>query len=411
MPAHDTVQPIRTKYAALREQMTERLRRHWAAAEAMALGRGGITAVSVAIGMSRTTITRGIRELRGAGHTEDEEALPPGRSRRPGGGGKPLTQTDPTLLADLEALVEPSTRGDPQSPLRWTCTSTRKLAEQLQARGHRVGARTVAALLRGRGYSLQGNRKTKEGGSHPDRDAQFGHIAGRVRAFQRRGQPVVSVDAKKKELVGDFKNGGREWRPGGAPEEVKVHDFEDKKLGKAIPYGVYDVTANRGWVNVGVDHDTARFAVAALRRWWEEMGSKLYPDAAELLITADGGGSNGSRCRLWKVALQGLADETGLRLSVCHLPPGTSKWNKIEHRLFCHITQNWRGRPLRSLEIIVGLIGGTTTGTGLVVRAELDPRPYQRGIVVSDEELAAVRMRRAAFHGEWNYTILPRKAR
>lgn len=411
MPVHDTVPSIRSKFAALRPQMTERLRRHWAAAEAMALGRGGITAVAAATGMSRTTITRGISELREPGPAGGDEVLLPGRSRRPGGGGKPLTRTDPTLLADLDALVEPTTRGDPQSPLRWTCTSTRKLAEQLRAKGHRVGERTVAALLKGRGYSLQGNRKTREGGSHPDRDAQFRHIAGRVCSFQRRGRPVVSVDAKKKELVGDFKNGGREWRPAGAPEEVKVHDFEDKALGKAIPYGVYDVTANRGWVSVGIDHDTARFAVEALRRWWEEMGAKRYPAATELLITADGGGSNGSRCRLWKVALQELADATGLRLSVCHLPPGTSKWNKIEHRMFCHITRNWRGRPLRSLEIIVNLIGGTTTSTGLSIRAELDTKSYPKGITVSDEELAAVRIRKASFHGEWNYTISPRPVR
>jgi transposase len=408
MPDSDTVQLIRSRFEALRPQMTERLRRHWAAAEATALGRGGITAVAAATGMSRTTITRGIRELRAAEASGGDTDVPPGRSRRRGGGRRPLTQTDPTLLADLEALVEPSTRGDPQSPLRWTCTSTRKLAEALRRKGHRIGERAVAALLKRRGYSLQANRKTREGGSHPDRDAQFRHIAARARAFQRRGQPVVSVDAKKKELVGELKNGGREWRPKGSPEGVKVHDSQDKRLGKAIPYGVYDLAADQGWVSVGVDHDTARFAVEALRRWWREMGSKRYPEAAELLVTADGGGSDGVRCRLWKVALQELADETGLRISVCHLPPGTSKWNKIEHRLFCHITQNWRGRPLRSLEVIVSLIGGTTTSTGLVVRAELDPRPYAKGVTVSDAELAAVRIRRAKFHGGWNYTSSPR---
>jgi Rhodopirellula transposase DDE domain len=411
MPAHDAVQSIRTKFAALRPQMTERLRRHWAAAEAMALGRGGITAGSGATGMSRTTITQGIRELRRPGPAGGEEALPPGRSRRPGGGGKPLTRTDPTRLADLDALVEPSTRGDPQSPLRWTCTSTRKLAERLQAQGHRVGAGTVAALLKRRGYSLQGNRKTKEGGSHPDRDAQFQYIARRARSFQHRRQPVVSGDAKTKELVGEYKNGGREGRPKGTPEEVKVSDFQDKQLGKAIPYGVYDVAADQGWISVGVDHDTARFAAEALRRWWEEMGSKRYPEARELLVTADGGGSNGSRNRLWKVALQELADATGLEVAVSHFPPGTSKWNKIEHRLFCHDTQNWRGRPLRSLEIIVRLIGSTTTSTGLVVRAELDPKPDATGLKVSDEELAAVRIKTAKFHSEWNYTISPRDRR
>jgi hypothetical protein len=411
MPPHDPVPSIRTKFAALRPQMTGRLRRHWAAAEAMALGRGGITAVSAATGMSRTTITRGIRELRGAGTARDEVSLPPGRSRRPGGGGKPLTRTDSTPLADLDALVEPSTRGDRQSPLRWACTGTRKLAERLRSKGHRVGERTVAALLKGRGYSLRGNRKAREGGSHPDRDAQFGHIAGRVRSFRRRGQPVVSVDAKKKELVGDSKDGGREWRPAGSPEGVKVHDFEDKSLGKAIPYGVYDVTANRGRASVGIGHDTARFAAEALRRWWEEMGARRHPDATGLLITADGGGSNGSRCRLRKVALQESADATGLRLSVSHLPPGTSEGNKIEHRMLCHIAQNWRGRPLRSLAIIVSLIGGTTTSAGLSIRAELDTKPYPKGIVVSDEELAAVRMRKASSHGEWNYTISPKKVR
>jgi transposase len=407
MPNSDSVHRIRTKFEALRPLMGERLRRHWAAAEAASLGRGGITAVATATGMSRTTITQGLREL--APRTPDAAvpALPPGRSRRVGGGRRPLTQTDPTLLSDLNGLVDPTTRGDPQSPLRWTCKSTRRLAQHLREKGHRIGERAVAALLKGQGYSLQGNRKTNEGASHPDRDAQFEHIAKRVRSFQRRGQPVVSVDAKKKELVGDYKNGGREWQPSGTPEAVKVHDFQDKTLGKAIPYGVYDVSTNRGWVSVGVDHDTARFAVEALRRWWREMGSATYPKATELLVTADGGGSNGSRNRLWKVALQGLADETGLRISVCHLPPGTSKWNKIEHRLFCHITQNWRGRPLRSLEIVVSLIGGTTTRTGLVVRAELDPRPYEKGITVSDEELAAVRITRAKFHGEWNYTISP----
>jgi hypothetical protein len=409
MPDTATVQSLRTKFEALRPQMTERLRRHWAATEATALGRGGITAVAAATGMSRTTITRGIRELGEPAVPGSDADLPPGRSRRPGGGRKPLTQTDPTLLADLDALVEPSTRGDPQSPLRWTSTSTRRLAEALRRKGHRIGERAVAALLKDQGYSLQANRKTKEGGSHPDRDAQFRHIAARARAFQRRGQPVVSVDAKKKELVGDFRNGGREWRPKGTPEAVRVHDFQDKRLGKAIPSSVYDVAANQGWVSVGIDHDTARFAVEALRRWWRAMGSGRYPGATELLVTADSGGSNGSRCRLWKVALQELADETGLRISVCHLPPGTSKWNKIEHRLFCHITQNWRGRPLRSLEVIVSLIGGTTTSTGLVVRAGLDPRPYAKGVTVSDAELAAVRIRRAKFHGDWNYTISPRR--
>lgn len=399
MPDTDTVQSIRTKFEALRPQMTERLRRHRAATEATALGRGGITAVAAATGMSRTTITRGIRELGEPGVPGSDADLPPGRSRRRGGGRKPLTETDPTLLADLNARAEPSTRGDPQSPLRRTCTSTRRLAEGLRRKGHRIGERAVAALLKDRGYSLQANRKTKEGGSHPDRDAQSRHIAARAGASQRRGQPVVSVDAEEKERVGDFRDGGREWRPKGSPEAVRVHDSQDKRPGKATPYGVYDVAADQGWVSVGIDHDTARFAVEALRRRWREMGPGRYPGAAELPVTADGGGSNGVRCRLWEVALQELADETGLRIAVCHLPPGTSKGNKIEHRLFCHITQDWRGRPLRSLEVIVSLIGGTTTSTGLVVRAELDPRPYAKGVTVSDAERAAVRSGRRCGSG------------
>ena len=394
MPDTDTVQSIRTKFEALRPLMSERLRRHWAAAEAASLGRGGITAVATATGMSRTTITQGLRELAPTTPDPAVPALPPERSRRVGGGRRPLTQTDPTLLSDLNGLVDPSTRGDPQSPLRWTCKSTRRLAQDLRVKGHRVGERTVAALLKGQGYSLQGNRKTNEGGTHPDRDAQFEHIARRVRSLQRRGQPVVSVDAKKKELIGDYKNVGREWQPRGAPEAVKVHDFEDKKLGKAIPYGVYDVSANRGWVSVGVDHDTARFAVEALRRWWREMGSVTYPKATELLVTADGGGSNGSRNRLWKVALQGLADDLGLRVLVCHFPPGTSKWNKVEHRLFSFITQNWRGRPLASREAVVNLIAATTTGTGLVVEAALDTATYDTGIKVSDAEMARLKLER-----------------
>ena len=301
------------------------------------------------------------------------------------------------------------TRGDPQSPLRWTCKSTRKLAEALCQQGHAVGYRTVAALLGELGYSLQSNRKAREGASHPDRNAQFQHISDQVRRFQRRGQPVVSVDTKKKELVGDFKNVGREYQPAGCPEEVRVHDFQDKESGKAIPYGVYDLTANQGWVSVGIDHDTARFAVESLRRWWDNMGSQVYPEAKELLVTADSGGSNGSRVRLWKVAVQELADATGLRIKVCHFPPGTSKWNKIEHRMFCHITENWRGRPLRSREVIVNLIGSTRTEAGLRIEAALDTNSYPKGVEVSDEEMAGVRIKRDKFHGDWNYTISPRK--
>jgi hypothetical protein len=307
----------------------------------------------------------------------------------------------------LEDLVEPTTRGDPESPLRWTCKSTRRLAEQLRRQGHRVAERTVAKLLIAAGFSLQSNRKTKEGGHHPDRDAQFQHINDRVLAFQRRDQPVISVDTKKKELVGNFKNFGREWRRAGHPLEVRVHDFIDRDKGRAIPYGVFDLTNNQGWVSVGIDHDTAFFAAEAIARWWRKMGRKRFPKARQLLITADGGGSNGSRCRLWKVALQQLADRIGLDLSICHFPPGTSKWNKIEHRLFCHITQNWRGKPLVSHQVIVNLIAKTTTRTGLRVRAELDTQHYPIGIKVSDEQLAQVRIKTDGFHGDWNYDIIP----
>jgi Rhodopirellula transposase DDE domain len=331
------------------------------------------------------------------------------RVRRLGGGRKTLAEHDPLLLKDLEALVDPVTRGHPQSPLRWTCKSARKLAEGLQQQGHRVGYRTVAGLLGELGYSLQSNRKEREGASHPDRNAQFEYISDQVRRFQRRGQPVVSVDTKKKELVGDFKNSGREYHPEGHPEGVRVHDFLDKELGKAIPYGVYDMTANEGWVSVGIDHDTARFATETLRRWWANMGSKVYTKAKGLLVTADSGGSNGSRVRLWKVAVQELADAAGLRIKVCHFPPGTSKWNKIEHRMFCHITENWRGRPLRSLGVIVNLIGNTRTDAGLRIDAGLDTGRYPKGIEVSDEEMAGLRIKGDDFHGDWNYTISPRR--
>jgi hypothetical protein len=307
----------------------------------------------------------------------------------------------------LEELVEPLTRGDPESPLRWTCKSTSHLAEELTQQGHAVSPRTVGRLLNADGYSLQSNRKTKEGESHPDRNAQFEHINLTVKQFQQRGQPVISVDAKKKELVGAFENGGREWQPKGEPEEVQVHDFPDPALGKAIPYGVYDLSENQGWVSVGIDHETARFAAEAVRRWWKKMGSKRYRDARELLITADGGGSNGSRCRLWKVALQDLAVRLEIPIHVCHFPPGTSKWNKIEHRMFCHITQNWRGRPLVSHEVIIQLIANTKTQAGLKIRAELDAGRYPTGIKVTDAELAALNLHRADFHGEWNYRLLP----
>jgi Rhodopirellula transposase DDE domain len=401
------VERTRHKYESLNPLLNERLRRLWAATEAREIGWGGVTVVALATGLSPTTVRAGVQEL-SQGSEGPASAQAPS-IRRPGGGRKPVTEHDTGLLKDLEALVDPVTRGDPQSPLRWTCKSTRKLAEGLKQQGHTVGYRTVAALLGELGYSLQSNRKAREGESHPDRNAQFEYINEQVRRFQRRGQPVVSVDTKKKELVGDFKNGGREYQPEGQPEEVRVHDFKDKELGKAIPYGVYDLAANQGWVSVGIDHDTARFAAESLRRWWNNMGSKVYPRAKGLLVTADSGGSNGSRVRLWKVAVQELADATGLRIKVCHFPPGASKWNKIEHRMFCHITENWRGRPLRSLEVIVNLIGNTRTEAGLRIEAGLDTGSYPRGVEVSEEEMAGLRIKGDDFHGEWNYTISPRR--
>jgi len=386
--------------------MDERSRRQWAAAEACELGWGGVTAVARATDLSRTTISAGLRELELPAKQRSVEGM---RVRRPGGGRKMLIETDPGLLAALEALIEPVTRGDPESPLRWTCKSTRRLADELTRKRHPVGANTVAALLRRGGYSLQANRKTREGAGHPDRDAQFKHINAQVRRFQNRDQPAISVDTKKKELIGDFKNAGREWRPRGEPEEVRVHDFLDKNLGKAIPYGVYDMINNQGWVSVGIDHDTAQFAVNSIRRWWQRMGRRRFPRATQLLITADGGGSNSSRSRLWKVSLQALADQLGLCLHVCHFPPGTSKWNKIEHRLFSFITQNWRGRPLVSHQTVVNLIAGTTTRTGLIVKAALDTNRYETGVKVTEEELKRLRLTPHRFHGDWNYQLTPRK--
>ncbi len=397
----DAERELREKVTALLPYLNERQRRLFLAVEARALGHGGVARVARAAGVSRPTIQQGLRELAGAG-------APTERVRRAGGGRKSLTERDPALLTDLEALVDPDTRGDPMSPLRWTCKSTRQLAGALQERGHRVGYRTVAALLDQAGYSLQAAAKTLEGTQHPDRDAQFRYLNDQVKAFLAAGQPVVSVDAKKKELVGAFKNGGREWQPTGQPELVSAHDFPDKHLGKAIPYGVYDVGRNAGWVTVGRDHDTATFAVASLRRWWRAVGVDAYHGAERLLICADGGGSNGYRVRLWKVELQQFADDSGLAVTVCHLPPGTSKWNKIEHRLFAHISMNWRGRSLVSHEVIVELIGATTTASGLRVQAELDPGAYPTKVKVSDAELARVQLAPHAFHGEWNYTITPR---
>ena len=403
MPRDDLEASVRPRFLDLADTLNERQRRLWAAAEAKVLGYGGISRVARATGVSRRAIHAGVAELaRGAA-----DGLREGRVRRPGAGRKPLTQLQLGLVAALEALVEPTCRGDPESPLRWCCKSVRRLAGQLRQQGFRVGRQKVAELLQDLDYSLQANGKTREGSTHPDRDAQFEYIAARVHDFQARKQPAISVDTKKKELVGDFKNNGREWRPQGQPAEVRVHDFVDKKLGKAIPYGVYDLAANTGWVSVGIDHDTAVFAVETIRRWWRNLGQPLYPEATELLITADGGGSNGTRCRLWKVALADLVNETGLSISVCHYPPGTSKWNKIEHRLFSQIGINWRGRPLTSREVIMQLIGGTRTETGLVVRAELDEGLYPTGVKVTNQQLKAINLHRADFHGEWNYTIKP----
>jgi Rhodopirellula transposase DDE domain len=403
MQRDGTEASIRQRFLDLADTLNERQRRLWAAAEAKVLGYGGISRVARATGVSRRAIHAGVAELaRGAA-----DGLPEGRVRRPGAGRKPLTQLQLGLVAALEALVEPTCRGDPESPLRWCCKSVRRLAGQLRQQGFRVGRQKVAELLQDLDYSLQANCKTREGGTHPDRDAQFEYIAARVNDFQARKQPAISVDTQKKELVGDFKNNGREWRPQGQPAEVRVHDFVDQKLGKAIPYGVYDLAANTGWVSVGIDHDTAVFAVETIRRWWRNLGQPLYPEATELLITADGGGSNGTRCRLWKVALADLVNETGLSISVCHYPPGTSKWNKIEHRLFSQIGINWRGRPLTTRELIVHLICDTRTETGLVVRAELDEGRYPTGVKVTNQQLKAINLHRADFHGEWNYTIKP----
>ena len=406
MATIETIDTLRGKYRTLHPFLSERARRLWAASEAATLGWGGVAAVAEATGISRKTIKLGISKLEAIkeGRLDD---LPPVRSRRPGGGRPRLSKADRTLVHDLEQLVEPTTRGDPESPLRWTCKSTRKLAAALGSQGHQVSHDTVATLLGELGYSLQANRKTREGKQHPDRDAQFQYINRKVRRFQSDKQPVVSVDTKKKELVGDYKNSGREWNPPGSPERVRTHDFPDKELGKVIPYGVYDLTANEGWVSVGIDHDTSQFACETLRRWWRRMGSRTYPHATRLLITADSGGSNANRSRLWRLSLQQLADQTGLMIVVCHFPPGTSKWNKIEHRMFCHISENWRGRPLASRSVVVSLIGSTKTRTGLRVRAELDANSYETGIKVSDEELAKVRLRKDRFHGNWNYSIAP----
>lgn len=403
MAEASVVEWIREKYAAIVSDLDERGRRRWAAAESRSLGWGGITAVALATGISDRTIRTGIKEL------DDPEAAPSNRQRQPGAGRRTREAEQPGLADALEELVESGTRGDPMSPLRWTCKSTRTLADELQRQGFLVSCNTVRQLLRTRGYSLQGNRKTVEGKQHEDRDAQFIHINRRVKACQRRGQPAISVDTKKKEPLGNMKNPGRTYRRKGDPIRVKTHDFPDKALGKAVPYGVYDIANNEAGVLVGISHDTAEFAVSAIRRWWQEMGRQRYPKAKRLLVTADCGGSNSPRTRLWRWVLQQFADETGLTIELCHYPPGTSKWNKIEHRLFCHITRNWQGVPLETHEIVVQLIGATKTDQGLEVHAWLDEATYEKSRQVSDTDLATVRIKRNKFHGEWNYEIIPRK--
>ena len=401
MPDAQVVEWIRQKYAAIVADLDERGRRRWGAAEARSLGWGGIQAVAAATGLSDRTIRNGIKEL------DDPHAPPVTQQRRTGGGRKCREFEQPQLIEAMQSLVDGGTRGDPMSPLRWTCKSTRTLAEELSRQGFSVCANTVGRLLCAGGYSLQANRKTIEGKQHPDRDAQFRHISERVKAFQRAGQPAISVDTKKKESLGKMKNPGRTYRKKGDPEKVKTHDFPDKNLGKAVPYGVYDLAHNEAGVSVGISHDTAEFAVAAIRRWWRRLGQQRYPNATRLLITADSGGSNSPRTRFWRWALQQVANETGMTIEVCHYPPGTSKWNKIEHRLFCHITRNWQGVPLETLEVVINLIGSTRTAEGLEVHAWLDEKHYQKAKTVSDAQLSEVRIRRDSFHGEWNYQILP----
>jgi hypothetical protein len=393
----------RKRYREMSPVLNEQSRRRFVALEARALGRGGVSLMARISGLARSTIYHGLSDIR------DQASVPSGRVRKPGGGRKKKSIQDPTLVVDLKRLVEPVTRGDPMQPLLWTTRSLRNLANELANKGHEICPTVVGDLLHGMGYSLQANSKTREGGQHIDRDAQFHYINTQAKAFLAANEPVISVDTKKKELVGNFKNNGREWRRGGAPELVNVHDFIDPKLSRAVPYGVYDITNNVGWVSVGTDHDTATFAVNAIRRWWRAMGRKRHPKAKRLMITADGGGSNGYRVRLWKVELQKLADEFKLPITVCHLPPGTSKWNKIEHRLFSFITINWRGKPLRSYRTIVQLISATTTDAGLKVRAELDENKYPKGVKVSDLQMAAVNLTRHTFHGDWNYTVSPKR--
>ena len=406
MKDEEVITIIRNKFHSLKNFFNERNSRLWAATEAISLGYGGQSIVAEATGLSRRTIYTGIQELQ---RPTDNEPKRKEQVRHSGGGRKALTENDSDLLNALEALVEPTSRGNPESPLRWSCKSLRELALTLNKQGHSICYRQVGYLLKSLHYSLQGTSKTKGEGKHPDRNAQFEYINNCVQEFQNRGQPVISVDAKKKELVGDFSNKGREWQPTGKPEAVRVYDFIDKELGKVTPYGVYDQIANTGWISVGTDHDTAAFAVESIRRWWEYMGRKCYPKATELLITADGGGSNGSRNRLWKKMLQQLSNSEGIQISVCHFPPGTSKWNKIEHRMFSYVSINWRGRPLINHETIVNLIANTKTSKGLSIQAELDKTDYPTGIKVSDDEISQLNIKRSSFHGEWNYSISPKE--
>lgn len=391
------------KYAVVRPVLNEKARRYWAASEAQAIGRGGVAIIARSTGMSRTTIYAGLNEIGTGGDTTVTV-----RIRRPGGGRRSLRATQPETLDDLRKLVEPTERGDPVSPLRWTTKSTTHLADQLRGQGHAISQPSVYRFLRDTGYSLQSNRKTRDGASHPDRDAQFRYINESVEDMQKKNQPVISVDTKKKELVGNFKQNGCEWKPKRQPTEVRMHDFADRELGKVIPYGVYDLSSNEGWVNIGITHDTAQFAVASIRRWWHEMGAERYSHATELLITADSGGSNARRSRLWKIELQRLANELMMTIRVRHFPPGTSKWNKIEHRMFSFISKNWRGRPLIDRATVVNLIANTKTKMGLLIRAVLDEHTYETGKKISNAELSAVNLTPDAFHGEWNYSIAPR---
>lgn len=402
MPDAIIVNGIRSKYNALVEDLDERGRRRWAATEAESIGRGGVAAVALATGLSDRTVRSGIRELR------EGRVVPAGRQRRIGGGRKPLEDSQPDLAGAIEALVEPTERGDPQSPLRWTCKSLTNLQTELRRQGHAFGRTKISEVLRGLGYSLQGNRKTREGKDHPDRDAQFLHINKRVKAYRRGGRPAISVDTKKKENLGNKANIGREYRPKGSPREVDTHDFPDKEKGKAVPYGVYDIDHNEAWVSIGISSDTGEFAVESIRRWWKDLGSKRYNKPTRLLITADAGGSNGHRNRLWKLELQRLADQTGMVIEICHYPPGTSKWNKIEHRLFCHITRNWRGVPLETHQVVVNLVSSTRTNEGLEVHCWLDEGEYAKGRKITDAEMQTVKIKRNRFHGDWNYEILPK---